>query len=137
MENHDGISYKIEVRDRLKLFALNILKLSEMIPKTTRGKVINNQLTKSGTSLYANFRAALRGRSKTEFFSKLSITVEEADETGLWLDLLICSDFWIKNLHKSDIQKLLNFFIKGFDANRTPFYYVYDVFLQRWAKLLI
>jgi len=81
MENSEWINYKIEVRDRLKLFALNILKLSEMIPETTRGRVINYQLTKSGTSGYANYRSALRGRSKAEFFSKLSISVEEAAVT--------------------------------------------------------
>lgn len=39
--------------------------------------------------MYANYRAALRGRSKAEFFSKLSIAVEEADETEMWIDLLI------------------------------------------------
>lgn len=110
MENIDWISYKIEVRDRLKLFALNILKLSEMIPETTRGKVINYQLTKSGTSAYANFRAAMRGRSKAEFFSKLSISVEEADETEMWIDLLICSGIqsndFIRSIHAESFELL-------------------------------
>ncbi len=110
MENSDWIGYKIEVRDRLKLFALNILKLSEMIPETTRGKVIKYQLTKSGTSVYANFRAAMRGRSKAEFFSKLSISVEEADETEMWIDLLIssgiqCNDF-IRSVHAESFELL-------------------------------
>jgi hypothetical protein len=41
MGNIDWIGYKIEVRDRLKLLALDILKLSEMIPEATVGKVIN------------------------------------------------------------------------------------------------
>jgi len=110
MENHDWIGYKIQVRDRLKLFALKVLKLSEMIPESTRGKVINYQLTKSGTSVYANFRAAMRGRSKAEFFSKLSITVEEADETEMWIDLLICSGIqsndFTQNLHKESFELL-------------------------------
>ena len=60
----DWTEYKIQVRERLKKFALNILMLSEEIPKTTRGKALNYQITKSGTSMYANYRAALRGRSK-------------------------------------------------------------------------
>lgn len=110
MENRDWISYKIEVRNRLKLFALDILKLSEMIPNTTGGKVINYQMTKSGTSVYANYRAALRGRSKAEFFSKLSITVEEADETELRLDLLISSGLlnkeFAQNLHSESFELL-------------------------------
>jgi four helix bundle protein len=110
MENQNWVDYKIEVRNRLKRFALEVLKLSEMIPGTTGGKVINYQLTKSGTSVYANYRAALRGRSKAEFFSKLSITVEEADETELWLDLLICSKLldneFAKTLHSESFQLL-------------------------------
>jgi four helix bundle protein len=110
MENDDWLSYKIQVRERLKIFALNILKISEAIPETTRGKVINYQLTKSGTSVYANFQSALRGRSKAEFFSKLSITVEEADETEMWIDLLICSGIlnndFAGSLHTESLELL-------------------------------
>ena len=79
-----------------------------MLDNGTAGKVINYQLTKSGTSTYANYRAALRGRSKAEFYSKLSITVEEADETELWLDLLISSeiinDANILELHAESLE---------------------------------
>lgn len=53
MENN-WIKFKLEVRDRFKLFALNILELSKDFPVTTSAKVINYQLTKSGTSSYAN-----------------------------------------------------------------------------------
>ena len=66
MENQDWLSYKIEVRNRLKRFVLDILKLSEMIPGTTGGKVINYQLTKSGTSVYANFgQRSVEGRRQS------------------------------------------------------------------------
>ncbi len=60
--------------------------------------------------MYANYRAALRGRSKAEFFSKLSIAVEEADETEMWLDLLIASSILttetVNLLHKESIELL-------------------------------
>ena len=108
MDNKNWIDYKIQVRERLKLFALDILKLSEFILDTTGGKVINYQLTKSGTSVYANYRAALRGRSKAEFFSKLSIVVEEADESEMWLDLLISAKIivneFISNLYNESLE---------------------------------
>lgn len=81
MSNQEWINYKIEIRDRLRAFSLEILSLFEMLPEKTRGKVLNYQLTKSGTSMYANYRAALRSRSKAEFFSKLTIAIEEADKT--------------------------------------------------------
>jgi four helix bundle protein len=110
MDNSDWLNYKIQVRDRLRAFALKILELSEMFPTSQRGRVINNQLTRSGSSTYANYRAALRGRSKAEFFAKLSIAVEEADETEMWLDLcissvIIKSDF-VKEIHKESLELL-------------------------------
>ncbi len=56
------------------------------------------------------YRAALRGRSKAEFFSKLCISVEEADESEMWLDILIESniskDQKIKILHKESLEIL-------------------------------
>lgn len=110
MKNDSWLSYKKEIRERLKLFALNILELSEKFSKTTRANVVNYQLTKSGTSVYANYRAALRARSKAEFFSKLSIVVEEADETEMWLDLIIESDMMpraqVQSLYKESLEIL-------------------------------
>jgi four helix bundle protein len=37
----------------------------------------------------ANYRSACQGRPKADFISKLSIVVEEADESDFWLELLI------------------------------------------------
>ena len=39
----------------------------------------------------ANYRAACRARSLAEFIPKLSVVLEEADETLFWLDLLVDS----------------------------------------------
>ena len=108
MKNSEWVNYKIRVRDRLKVFALNILKLSDMLPKTAKARVINYQVTKSGTSEYANYRAALRGRSKSEFYSKLCISIEEADETEMWLDLIMGSNIldngFIRELHSESLE---------------------------------
>lgn len=110
MENSDWVKYKIDIRERLKSFSLKILEISEKIPETTRGRVINYQLTKSGTSVYANYRASLRARSKAEFFSKLCISLEEADETEMWIDLLISSNIMntnqLNNIHEEIIEIL-------------------------------
>ena len=110
MNNENWINYKEEVRERLRRFALRILELSEKFPKASRGKVINYQLTKSGSSMYINYRSALRSRSKAEFFSKLSIAVEEADETEGWIELTISSgmikDDFIKDLHTESLELL-------------------------------
>lgn len=50
--------------------------------------VITFQLVKSATSTGANYRSACRARSKAEFFSKICIVVEEADETEYWLEII-------------------------------------------------
>ena len=110
MQNNNWIDYKIEIKERLKSFSLQILQLSGKIPVSISGKVINYQITKSGTSMYANFRSALRARSKAEFFSKLSIAVEETDETEMWLDLILSSgivkDESVVQLHLESIELL-------------------------------
>lgn len=108
MTNQNWLEYKIQVRNRLKAFFIRILQLSELFPKSERCRILNNQVTRSGTSVYANYRAALRGRSKAEFFSKLSVAVEEADETEMWLDLIISSEVlsssFIKELHTDSLE---------------------------------
>jgi len=63
-----------------------------MVDKTTRStasEVITRQLIRSATSIGANYRAACRGRSKSEFVAKLQIVLEESDETQYWLELML------------------------------------------------
>ena len=78
-----------ELKQRTKDFALRIIRLVEALPKTILGRTIANQIIRSGTSVAANYRAACRARSKSEFAAKLGIVVEEADETAFWLELII------------------------------------------------
>ncbi|HRW21067.1 MAG TPA: four helix bundle protein, partial [Bacteroidales bacterium] len=59
------------------------------MPKNGEYVIIGNQLLRSATSVAANYRATCRSRSKAEFFSKISIVVEEADESLFWLEVLL------------------------------------------------
>ena len=77
-----------QLRDRTKQFALRVMKLCQALPQTPAGRVVGSQLLRSGTSVAANYRAACRARSHSEFYSKLCIVLEEVDETLLWLELL-------------------------------------------------
>jgi four helix bundle protein len=77
-----------ELKRRTKKFGLDVIKLVESLPSTQTGKVIGNQLLRSVLSVGANNRAACRGRSKADFISKVGITIEEADESLHWLDML-------------------------------------------------
>lgn len=78
----------IGLRQRSKSFAIRIIKLVDLLPKKPSADVIGRQLLRSATSVAANYRAAQRARSKAEFISKISVVVEEADETVFWLELL-------------------------------------------------
>src|SRR6195256_3766448 len=78
-----------ELKDRTKQFALRVLKLVAALPRTIEGRAIAGQLVRCGTSVAANYRATCRARSKSEFIAKMGVVLEEADETQLWLELII------------------------------------------------
>jgi four helix bundle protein len=78
-----------ELQDRTKKFALRIISAFSRLPKLEEARVLGRQFLRSGTSVAANYRAACRARSAADFISKISIVVEEADETLLWLELLV------------------------------------------------
>ena len=77
-----------ELKARTKSFALRVIKLVDAMPRSLAAQVIGKQLLRSATSVGANYRAACRAQSHAEFAAKLSIVVEEADETVYWLELL-------------------------------------------------
>jgi four helix bundle protein len=78
-----------DLKERTKQFALRVMRLVDALPNTPKGRAIASQLVRSGTSVAANYRAACRGGSKAEFIAKVGIVEEEADETALWLELII------------------------------------------------
>jgi four helix bundle protein len=77
-----------ELRQRTKAFALRVIRLSEVLPRTPTANIIQRQIVRSGTSVGANYRAACRARSRADFAAKLAVAEEEADETLYWLELL-------------------------------------------------
>src|SRR6266480_7790254 len=78
-----------ELRDRTKKFALRVIRLSRSLPYKTDTQVLGKQLLRCGTSVAANYRSVCRARSKAEFIARIGIVAEEADESVLWLELLI------------------------------------------------
>ena len=78
-----------ELKNRLKAFAIRIVKLVESLPNTSAGRAIGNQIIRSGTSPGANYRAACLGKSDKDFLNKLKMVEEELDETAYWLELIM------------------------------------------------
>jgi four helix bundle protein len=77
-----------ELQARTLEFAVRVLKLTDALPRTASGRAIANQIARSSCSIAANYRAALRGKSRPDFINKITIVLEEADETAFWLDLI-------------------------------------------------
>ena len=81
-----------ELKQRAKEFAHRCVKLSGALPNTSLGNHIRSQLIRCSTSVAANYRAACVAQSKRSFVSKLSIVIEEADESQFWLEFVIDED---------------------------------------------
>jgi four helix bundle protein len=90
-----------QLRDRTKLFALDVIRLFRSLPYRTDTQVLGKQLLRCGTAVAANYRSVCRARSKAEFVAKIGIVVEESDEAVLWLELLL--DSGIVSPEKADV----------------------------------
>lgn len=93
-----------EFKARTKKFAIDVIIFCKSMPKTEESFIIKKQLIKSSTSVAANYRAVCRTRSDAEFFSKLSIVVEEADESVFWFEVIAEA----KILNNKETERLLN-----------------------------
>lgn len=76
------------LRQRTKIFALRIVKLYEALPKSPEAQVLGKQLLRSGTSIGAHYREAVRAHSTAEYISKISVGLQELEESVYWLELL-------------------------------------------------
>jgi four helix bundle protein len=78
-----------ELKNRTKKFAHRCVKLALELPKSTLANHIRKQIIRCSTSVASNYRAALLAQTKAAFISKISIVVEEADETEFWLEFIM------------------------------------------------
>ena len=79
-----------ELRQRTKGFASAAVRIFVDLPKQRlEVAVLGKQMLRAGTSVASHAREASRARSVAEFCSKLDVLLQEADETQLWLELLI------------------------------------------------
>ena len=91
----DNRQFSRELEKRTREFAVRIIRLATNLPNTPEGRVIRNQITKSATSVGANYHEANRSRSKADFKNKIDICESEASETKYWMEII--SDMrWLK-----------------------------------------
>ena len=77
-----------------KAFALDIIKVCNIIKKNSKEAILTNQLVRSGTSIGANICEAFYAHSRADFIAKLQIALKECSESEYWLELLIESDYY-------------------------------------------
>src|SRR5438046_5751086 len=76
-----------ELKARIKASAVMMMKLTDALARSVKGKVIANQILRSATAVASGYRAACRARSKADWIDKIGRVLEEADESLLWLEL--------------------------------------------------
>ncbi|MBQ7901140.1 MAG: four helix bundle protein [Clostridia bacterium] len=100
--------------DKSKSFALRIIKLYQYLCEHKKEYVLSKQILRSGTSIGANVKEAVRGQTKADFYAKLNISLKEASETEYWLELLHESGY-IQNEHytsmNDDCQELIKILV--------------------------
>ena len=97
-----------------KKFAVEILRLNKILIAQKEYQ-ISDQIIRSGTSIGANVKEALRAQSKADFISKISISLKEASETEYWLELLFEVDIISKEIFDrliSDCRELIKILTK-------------------------
>ncbi len=92
-------------------FAIRIVNLYKYLTIQAKQKefVLSKQLLRSGTSIGANVREALRGQSKADFAMKMNISSKETNESEYWIELLHDTGYIDDNMSKSllsDVQEL-------------------------------
>jgi len=76
------------IESKSKRFAIRIVHLAKYLQREKREFVLSRQLLRSGTSIGANVKEAIRGQSRADFVSKMNIALKEASETEYWLEIL-------------------------------------------------
>jgi hypothetical protein len=104
-----------DLRDRTKQFALRILEMFSVIPKSTQAQVLGKQVLRSGTSVGANYREAYRGRSKAEFVAKCGDSLRDFSRrlsAGLFFGARL-----IARVRSRSASSIRNFSAMGRDAS--------------------
>ena len=94
-----------ELKKRTKEFAHRCVKLAMALPNTQLVNHLRGQLIRCSTSVASNYRAACVAQSKAGFISKLSIVIEETDESYFWLEFIIDEKILKHNLVESLLKE--------------------------------
>ncbi len=69
-------------------FSIRCVNLYRFLCEERNDYTIGKQLLRSGTSIGANVKEAIRGYTKADFTAKMSIALKEASESEYWIEIL-------------------------------------------------
>jgi len=100
MEYSDGNPVVI----KSKKFAIRIILLRKYMISRHHEYSMSDQVLRSGTSIGANIKEAIRAQTKADFGSKMNIALKEASETEYWLEILHETNYITKTQFESIIE---------------------------------
>ena len=112
------------VVDKSKAFAVRMVKMYQYLSRENNEYVLSKQVLRSGTSIGANVKEAIRAQSKPDFISKMQIALKEASETEYWIELLTETEYVSEKQAESlladcqELLKMLTTIIKSAKAKR-------------------
>jgi len=96
---------KNDLKDRAKKFAHNCIKFVAKLPDDYLSNHIKKQLIRSSTSVAANYRATCIAQTKKAFISKISIVIEEVDESLFWIEFIQDEKLLLPEICKSLLKE--------------------------------
>jgi four helix bundle protein len=102
------------ILDKSKSFAIRIIKMYQYLNLQKKEYILSKQILRSGTSIGANVKEAVRAFSKPDFYMKIGIALKEASETEYWLELLHAAGYLTDDQFNSiypECQELLKLLI--------------------------
>jgi four helix bundle protein len=78
-----------DLKIRTRKFALRVIKMYSVLPKSTVAQVLGKQVLRSATSVGAHYREGVRARSTAEYISKLEGGMQELEESLYWFELIV------------------------------------------------
>jgi len=84
--DYDLGRFKTEMKRRTKRFAHDCVKVAVSLPSGILENHIKKQLIRCSTSVAANYRASCIAQTIPSVISKMTIAIEEADESEFWIE---------------------------------------------------
>ncbi len=108
---------KYDLEERLIDFAVFIINIVKLLPGTIEGRILGNQLIKSGTSPALNYGEAQGGESRKDFIHKSSVILKELRESHVCLRIVkksnLIQDMNILEKAILETNELISIFVTG------------------------